>query len=554
MNFYLYCSSGSLLEYFTINKIVCNDYLAKKNRKIIHSLGLLSNKFVFLTKRKLIAEKRLFGFEKDFTEIGAVIEISVLEEDAKRIPVIALYDDGKMQEEFCCLSEVPEDILGVYVAGEISFTYVSSIIFDNDNAKDDIYRPSPDLYFPEQLYMVIDDSFTEDIDIEIIDRASNEINNRFTDIDVVESIIKRNKLTSMYLNMILETKEWPFGNKFKANFDDHTIRLLGMMDRIDEQTGDLYSKLKNEEFQDEILNKIDDEKDASTLAPLLKAFVCELIPITPISFAKEEFDTIRDKVYESAIARYSDEQKADIRKKIVAIEELVYGSSAVSLEKMLSELPKPYDVLKALIFFLRSPMSGVKLSDGLAAYKADPDVRRYAWILFSALNGLEPVSAEKTGDTFLMRVAESSAIERVQNKIMIGNVSSENIPKNTFVPCIEEEVSADLVRNLILSDTYSRNIEKLIKMISANKAYKKTFNEKNYKIINNPFVGGFPEGDTVSLVEAEGFISKLQIAVKKAEPIYDTKRFLDDFIRDEKEFAELYKRDEGFWKSIYKGR
>lgn len=553
MNLYLYCSSGSLLEYFTINKIVCNDYLSKKNRKIIHSLALQSNKFVFLTRKKLIAEKRMIGFEKDYLEIGAVLEIFVSEEDAKKIPVIALYADGKLQDECVYLSEAPEDSLGVFVAGEISFTYLSSIIFDNDNAKDDIYRPSPDLYFPEHLYTVIDDSFKEDIDADKIVIASQEIDNRFVDTDFVSSIIKRNKLTSMYLNFILETKGWPFGDKHKANFDDQTIGMLGIADRIDEQTGGLYSKLKPEELQDEILSKIDDEKDASSLAPLFKAIVCELIPITTNTFAKEEFDSIRDKVYENAIGCYSDIQKDDIKKKIAAIEELVYGLSSKGLEKLLSELPEPCAVLQALIFFLRSPQSGVKLTDGLNVYKAEPTVRRYAWILFSALNGLEPIPAEKTGNAFLMRIAESNAMEKAPDKMMISFVSSENIPKNEFVPDIEEEVSADLVRNLILSDVYTEKVEDLIKLVSANAIYKKTFKEKDYKIIKNPFTA-FPNGDTVSVVEVEEYITKLQAAVKKSKAMYDTKKFLEDYIQDEKVFAGLYKKDKAFWKGIYKGR
>ena len=195
----------------------------------------------------------------------------------------------------------------------------------------------------------------------------------------------------------------------------------------------------------------------------------------------------------------------------------------------------------------------MKLTDGLNAYKAEPTARRYAWILFSALNGLEPIPAEKTGNAFLMRIAESNAMEKAPDKMMISFVSSENIPKNEFVPDIEEEVSADLVRNLILSDVYTEKVEDLIKLVSANAIYKKTFKEKDYKIIKNPFTA-FPNGDTVSVVEVEEYITKLQAAVKKSKAMYDTKKFLEDYIQDEKVFAGLYKKDKAFWKGIYKGR
>ena len=163
MKLYFYCSSGSLLEYFTINKIVCNDYLTRRNRKVIHSLGLVSDKFLFFSKHRLLAEKRVYGFEKDYMEIPAIIEISVSEDDAKNIPVLFVDGEGKAAEEYGILADWKEEYNGFFIKGELPFSYVSRILFDNDNAKDDIYRPSKDLYFPEHLYDVVDDTFSEDM-------------------------------------------------------------------------------------------------------------------------------------------------------------------------------------------------------------------------------------------------------------------------------------------------------------------------------------------------------------------------------------------------------
>lgn len=554
MKLYFYCSSGSLLEYFTINKIVCNDYLSKKNRKVIPSLGLASSKFLFLTPQKLEQQCRMVGFEKDYTEIGAVLEISITEEDAKNIEVLVVDKEGVVAESYSKVSELPEEYLGIFVMGEISFSYVTSIIFDNDNAKDDIYRPSKDLYFPEHLYSVVDDSFIDVIDTDKLFETAKLLDERSVELDVVTSIIKRNKITAIVLNTILETKAWPFGTKHKANFDDITAQLLGVSEKLDDLTEGMYSKLKDEELIDEILQKIDSEDNVKSFALFFKSLISELIPMVSGTFAQEEFDAIKDKIMASLSDKYNEAQIREIENKLRLIEELVYGTSNIGLEKLLSELPEQYAVLKALIFFLRSPQSALKLADGLSVYKAEPDTCRYAWIMFSALNGIEPISAEKTGNAYIMNIAERKAMEMISVEHMIGALSTENIPEEKLVLTIEEQVSAELVRELLLSDEYADKISDLIKLFASNKVLAKGFKDKNYKMIKNPFTVKLPEGDYIAQTEAEDIVAKIQEAIKKAKPQYDTEKFLADYIADEKSFSVLYKKDEDFWKRIYKNR
>jgi len=554
MKLYFYCSSGSLLEYFTINKIVCNEYLSNKSRKVIHSLGLVSDKFLFLSPLKLSLEKRTAGFDKDYMELGTVIDLNISDEDAKSFPVLALDKEGKLSDDFVCLSNVPEGFLGVFVKGEISFTYINHIIFDNDNAKDDIYRPSKDLYFPEHLYSVIDDSFVDDIDVNVISDAGKSIDEKYKDLDIISEINKRNKITSIFLNTIIETKAWPFGAKHKANFDDITANIVGISEKLNELTDGKYSELKNEEYIDEILVKIDDDNDYSSMAPFFKSLVLELISLSTKTFSQKEFECVKNNVINTISTKYSDEQKNDIIKKIDVIEELVYGSSSHGLEKVLTELPHPYDVLKAMIFFLRSPLSPMKLSEGLNVYKAESHVCRYAWIMFAALNGLEPISAEKTGNEYLMRIAESKAMKLVPVDNGLNNISSVYELKTGFVPVIEEEVSSELVRETILSESYVSRIPELIKMFASNPVFKKGFKESNYKLISNPFINWHITNEYISLSEADDYISKLKNSLKKAQFQYNTAKFLDEYIRDEKVFMGLYKKDETFWKNVYKNR
>ena len=73
-------------------------------------------------------------------------------------------------------------------------------------------------------------------------------------------------------------------------------------------------------------------------------------------------------------------------------------------------------------------------------------------------------------------------------------------------------------------------------------------------MIKNPFLVGIPAGDYIAQIEAEDVITKIQEAIKKAKPQYDTEKFLADYIAEEKSFSALYKKDEDFWKRIYKNR
>lgn len=554
MKLYFYCSSGSLLEYFTMNKIVCNDYLSRKNRKIINSLGLSSSKFLFLTNKKLLSEKRMTGFDKDFMEIPAILEISVSEEDAKLFPVIVLDDKGETAKDFIMLSDLSKSYTGIFVLGEISFTYVSRIIFENDNVRDDIYRPSQDLYFPEHLYTVVDNTFDEDCNVDLIMAAGEELDKKYDGLDVGAIVSKRNKFTSIVLNMILETKAWPFGLRHKANFDDITAGLLGITDKLDDITGGQYSRLKDEEYKDWILERINDPEDTSSLAVFLRVMIGQLIPLTTTSFAKADFDNVRNAVYEEVSKIYNDNQLRMLLNKVDAIEKLVYGSTDTSLEKMLADMPEQLHVLKALTFFLRAPQSALKLADGLATYRAEPDVCRYAWIMFSALNGIEPIPAEKKGLSHVMRIAETKAIELCPVEHMIRKVSEDNNLSGSFDLMIEEQVTAALVRKLLLSEEYINRIPDIIKAFAANRVLSKGFKEKKYKIIKNPFLGELPQSDYLSQLEVEDFIAKLQSLTKKSKVQYDVEKFLADYIEDEKTFDVLYKKDEDFWRRLYKYR
>ncbi len=558
MKLYLYCSSGTLLEYFTLNKIVCNAYLSMKNRKVIPSLGLISNKFLFLTPKKLRQEMRNFGFEQDYMEIPAVLEFSISDNDAARFPVLAVNEKGNVADSFAMLSEVSEPCMGVFVQAELSFSFVSRILFDNDNAKDDIYRPSSDLYFPEHLYDIIDDSFTEDLTSSVISVASKHLDEKFSELDVCNVILNRTKTTSIVLNTILETKSWPFGEKHTANFDAITMDLMGRSEDLKELTGDDKGRIQDVE-SDIILGQIRTGEASKSLAAFFQALIRELIPISLSTFSQADFRNVIDKVLDCVGEIYTETEQHFLENTIVNIEDLVYGSSAHSLEAMLDSMKDTWGVLKALVFFLRSPKSCDKLADGLTAYKAASDVQRYAWIMFSALNGLEPISAEKKSNCYVMRIAENIAMQYYPADNIVSFASSTiGNEEKPFVPHIEEELSAECIQSFIMSEAYSSHLTDLITRFAKNKTLSKGFKEKEYVLIKNPsaiieeWMSKYSAVENISPLDLEKLITALQSHVKKSKSKYDTKRFISDYIENNKVFATLYKKDETFWKDAYK--
>lgn len=557
MNLYLYCSSGTLLEYFTLNKIVCNDYLSMRNRKVIPSLGLASNKFLFLTPKKLQQSRRSIGFEQDFMEIPVVLELSISESDSTHWPVLAVDPEGNISGSVALLSDISESCIGVFVQGEISFSFVSRIIFDNDNAEDDIYRPSSDLYFPEHLYDIIDGSFSEDLDADAILAIAKHLNEEYENLDVCTAILKRIKATSITLNTILETREWPFGEKHTANFDAITMDILGLRDELNSLANGEEEKIRDAE-KDLILSQIKKGESSKSLAAFFQAFIRELIPISSATFSQSDFQAVIEKVLGQVADVYSEPENQFLEKTIKDIEDLVYGSSQDSLESRLDSMKETWGVLKALIFFLRSPKSSEKLTDGLTVYKAEPDVRRYAWIMFSALNGLEPISAEKKGNSYVMKISETMAMQQYPAENIVPIVSSTALIENAFAPTVEERLSAECVQAFLLSDAYSSYLPDLIKAFAKNRALSKGFKEKEYRLLKKPsnliegWMAAHSADENISPSELEKLITELQNHIKKSKVKYDSKRFIAEYIENKKVFASLYRKDEAFWKDAYK--
>ena len=549
MKLYFYCSSGSMLEYFTLNKIVCNKYLEKKNRKIIHSIGLTSDDFLFLTPKKLKHENRIIGFDQDICELPIAVEISIPDQKKSIIPVIVLNSDGSLSEKLETL-ENSGDILGYFIAGEIPYSYITSICFENNSGKDDIYRPSKDLFFPEHLYGILDDSFNEEIETEKVVSAGIEIGKKYENNQIVETVSMRNKMSSIILNIILETQGWQFGDRHIANFDDLSLDILGLKDNAAEETNGLYKELHDNELKDTVLeNWLNGTENSDVLGSFFQALISQLMKRNLNAFAKEEFNEVMNSIFAADI--FKEGCPADLVEKIRQIEGLVYGNSGVGLDNLIESFDDGYKVLQGLVFFLRNPFLAMKLADSLSVYKVNSEARRYAWIMFAALNGVERIPSSKTSNEFVMNVSEAYAIDKFQNEFMINQTSENKTYERSFKLIIEEVVLPEEVRELILSEGYADRRRRLIRNFFDNRVLSKGIKESDFELVENPFKNT-PKDEYVNLQQAKAIVKQLGDALKTPKIIFDVQAFLASFIQDQKKFIELYNKDKMFWEAIYK--
>ncbi len=550
MTLYFFCSSSSMLEYLTMNKIVCNKYLEIKARKIVESLGLLSGSFLFLTQKKLRHEDRIYGFGQDSSEFPIAVEITIPEKDLDSIPVIALSSDGTFAEQFGTLKD-KTDSLGFFIAGEIPYSYISAILFEDSSKEDDLYKPSKDLYFPEHMYGIMDQSFVETIDTGIVATAGKAIDKKYVELQVSDIVSARNKISSIILNTVLETKEWPYGERHIANFDDLTLELTGLRDIADAETAGLYSAFCKSELKDAVLNDwLKGNKDSGEIGLFFKELIEQLIKKNSTVFSQKEFDEVLNLIWASGA--FDAEARKQIEAEIVRIEGVVYGNSGIGLDNLMISFKDGLKVLQGLVFFLRNPLSSVNLADSLKVYKVNSEARRYAWVMFAALNGVERVLADKTGNEYVMSVAESYALSKCQNQYMINKSASDKKYERTLKLVMEEVVSSDEIREFILSDEYAGRLQSFAKSFLANKSISKGIKEKEYQKIANPFTGVVPADEYLTFEAADAVLKQISFAMKKARQVYDTKAILDNFVRNRNKFTELFNKDTEFWKTIYK--
>ena len=154
MRYYLSSNTNQIYSALTNNAITSfANTLEKLQSK---TFSFMSENFIFLTKGLVSEELRHWKTDDVFFPVSLEVDFSA----ADNVPayLIVMEENGAvLQNELTNLKEAPENTVAAFVCGEIPIAYLSAIYFENDENKVRFRKPSTDLWFPEELYKVVNE-------------------------------------------------------------------------------------------------------------------------------------------------------------------------------------------------------------------------------------------------------------------------------------------------------------------------------------------------------------------------------------------------------------
>lgn len=435
MKFYIYSNTDQVYSALTNNAITS---YANTIENLRHkTLSFMSDNFVFISKSLLPKSYRCW--KNDDIYFPVVIEVDFSGVDYIPGYSVSIFD-GKatISQSIINVIGLSEDTVGAFICGEIPFSYVSGVLFENEENQIRFRKPSSDLWFPENLYKIIDVLDTEsEMSIEQIVELSKSVDLLISEEEKreVSSIVnKRNRYKGLCYFALRETKDWQTDN-LKSNLDAYIIQLL---DGKQGENGILY-KAFNE--------KVCSLKDMGYDVPLLNE-VKEtdeiLLNSTSENFLDKKVLEIAIKLFynfDKDLVSVSREYIEDIRKNVLAecsggnincIFDIIasfLSSSDMNPQKVLDKLDG-YPVFKALMMFLDSSDN-----DGFMKYGCEllnQYERRYAYMMFGALKGMRFVEREQKSNCALEHRLEEIALKKFSSKLMISTVSAYSGENSTY--------------------------------------------------------------------------------------------------------------------------
>lgn len=429
MKLYLNANTDQVYSALTNNAITSfSNTIEKLQHK---TFSFMSDNFVLLTKGILPKELRHWKTDDVFFPVTLEIDFS----NGVNIPafIITKNDDGNVElsSELTNLKEAPENTVAAFVCGEIPLAYLSAIIFENEENKVRFRKPSPDLWFPEEIYATMDDSYSfadQGLTVEIVCDLSKCVDESLAiedKISIVATVNKRNRFKAMAYLAIRETKKWQMDN-LKSNIDFYVIDLLddhqGEQGLLYKAFSDHLSSLNSENADIPTIGNIGEKENVilgTTELTLDKAVISEVIKWF-YTFDKETVTIDRESIehIKATVIKSTGCGKATDLFDVVAE---FLTSTYMNPEKALAKL-EGHPVLKALMKFLDSSDNDAFMNRGcedLNQYE-----RRYAYMMFAALKGMRFVEREWKSNFALEQRLEELAVSKFSNAMMISSIPS----------------------------------------------------------------------------------------------------------------------------------
>ena len=465
-NYYAYCSSNHVYNALISNSVQCNALSLKQ--LISTGVSFYGNNFVFVTKLRFNSEIRNISTAADCFPV--TIEFDYLENTGVLAVFVTEDEDGGYHlsdkfEELATYDDHP-NCIGALLFGQIPFSFVTGLFFENEEYKTRFYKSSDDLWFPEHLYHIWD--FNDEdryLDIqtfsEICKKADSILDENVAN-NILSLLEKSLRIKAALYYAVKETSEWQVdGNA--VNFDEALIRVLDQSNKgrlyklVNKKIADYQKKLPFLKYEDivstdTVLNKSSNIN--SKLFYKISEFLVTIPSYEDVSRSYDKLEALCDSCEElDEVKNLFEEPK--LRQELSSVLQYFQKKETqfTSPKEVLDSISE-YTVLKSLLVFLDNQRSSDYVKNGCKRLKLSQKETRYALLFYALQKGMPEVVGEYKSNLEL-----ESRLEEISAKIIKIDKPYcvlAAVPNNA-----SPQAAYGVVPTIILRD-YSKEIEDTI--------------------------------------------------------------------------------------------
>lgn len=536
MELYLYTNINYLRDVLGANAIVCT---ATCDKARTPSLGIISSSKLFLTHKKVNSDIRSIGLDTSLNngEIPVVLQLEFIEKymadtAIQRVQIV----DGKVEVIDAKMSEydMTKDE-GCFIKALIPLTYLKSIIFETRDDYKQVFTPSPDMWYPEEIYSeIVVEDFNDSIDYELIESSIDESEEEIKNAKDVVTLFEKKRAINYYA--LKMTENWEI-DRYKFNVDPYIIKSLKLdPQRVAESLRVSVEEVCPANYKDTLCS--DDY-----LGKINGIIIQELMAkdITT-EFEVSVFDGIIAKILPES-EMLEEKQKLYVDEAVKVIRESLYSVKGLPFAKVL-EKTNAVAPLKALLCLLKYPHDFENISGTLVQYGVGQEASRLTAMYFAAVHGMEFWEGVDKNNLLLERtIDEVSAVEG------IIPIYTEDDYKMIF----DRDVSVLLRPMYFVSEKIVR-MEDVFEFFNGNRARIQVSKIKKSigkavdwdKYLRYVVPDAYKPGEALTKKQAEDFAKMI------TTPVEETDKFIEEYFASPEAFKPLYDVKPDFWKTYYK--
>lgn len=556
MKFYFYTNKNILFDFLGRN-IIAPDPIVKDIKRY-RTIATSSDYFLFITHKKLNRKSREQGIAEPEFVYPVTLELSEAQ-DTDGQAILVSSGEGGFEYSFEKLSGYdPEKHIGAYLIGEVPLSRVEKIYFDTKDDQDMFSRPSPDYWYPTNKYALLPEGFSEELTIEPDEQKLIGVCG-YTPDEIINAYRRREKKRAAILNFINGTSAWKH-DRYLFNIDDRLQRLLGLNDQDISTYLPHYVEVKEKDNVEYISLVGEGQEQSKSFNQKVFDLIRDEFTIQPYNNQKqvELITDILNSLCEKITAECQSTAEATIvRQSIVEIEKLISDASNKGPEEIMSSIPEPIDILKALLFVAKNPNRYELFMEALNAYHADLLTKRRAAVLWGTLNGLYgmPGDGFNKDNQALWEFIEAYVWNKENHVVPTLSVKMPKVVvENGVVLGISLKevriISASEIREAVLSMPREKLppsiYSKLLEAAEVEAGSKKKAENKGYA--HSMATVSLPEikkGDELN-ADVRKVLEQLVKDCKSSVP--NEEKLFTDYVENESKFAFVFDMNPDYWK------